>query len=130
MDITPVCTADFWRRQYRRTALLYTIFLSAMLFAPVPEIEALPEESQVDKLVHVFLFAMFAAVWGRAFGDDSQRYAKTIGLSILFSLVTELIQGILPWRTGDVVDLLFNCVGIVGGVVLLRLLGAAQSPAD
>ena len=121
---------SFWSRQNSRIALLYTVFLSAMLFTPLPKMDALSQGSHVDKVVHVFLFAMFAAIWARALGYHARPYVETIGLSILFSVSTELVQSILPWRTGDVMDLIFNFVGVAGGVAVVRMLNLARSPTD
>lgn len=78
-----------------------------------------------DKLSHALAYLCLGA--GAAFGLDSGRRTAGALATIAYGWALEGVQGLLPWRTAELLDGLVNTAGVlVGagiGVVLVRLAG-------
>ncbi len=103
------------RRHRRGLMIAYLIGLIPLTLAPVPAVPGgLPG---LDKLVHIALFGGLAIVlyWNlRAGLWASLRPHLVIAVVLTAALagLIEVLQALLPYRSGDVVDLL---VGAVSG---------------
>jgi VanZ family protein len=101
-------------------ALAATVMLSLyVLFWPTQGGPALFAGS--DKVVHLGLFALLA-------GTARWRFARTWavpGVVAVYAAISEVVQAVLlPARSGDLLDLLADLLGVaVGWLVAGRLLG-------
>jgi hypothetical protein len=70
-----------------------------------------------DKVVHLSVFAVPTWLVGRA----TRRWVVSIGAFLVHAPVSELVQhALLPGRTGDVWDVVFDVAGVaVGSAVLV-----------
>lgn len=75
-----------------------------------------------DKLVHLLLFALLAGTTRWRFGPGTALLAAVVGYAALSELVQALL---LPDRSGDLLDLLADVVGVgLGAVIAARLVRA------
>jgi VanZ family protein len=97
-------------------AIVAAIVLS---LAPVPRID-LPID-HFDKLEHAGGYALLAAFAAMLFKERRALLMAMLGLLGL-GLLMELVQAMIPWRTGDPLDVLANTAGILLGA------GVAATP--
>lgn len=112
------------RRVGRVRALfgLYALGVAVLMFAPLPDTgDALPRDT--DKLVHVVVFLGLGAVWywDRRVDGLPAALVAVLGSAAAAGLV-EVIQALLPYRSGDLLDFLAGALGAVVGVLLARRL--------
>ena len=103
-----------------RGAFAVAVLVSlAVLFAPPSDVPASPPG--VDKVVHFSLFAVLALT-GRWAGV---RRGVLAGMLVLYAAGSELLQGTdLVNRDASVADLLADAAGVLGGLLLWRLIAA------
>ena len=70
-----------------------------------------------DKIVHLLIFMILAIsylnVSTHGFKNFKFRnFGKALGAAALFSILTEALQLLVPWRHGDFMDLVSNILGI------------------
>ena len=110
----------------RRTLLAgYVAAMLAALLMPVPATPSyLP--GAFDKLAHVGLFLGFAvlAAWN-ARGGRGWRGLVALGSAAAFAAVIEVLQALLPYRSGDPLDLV---AGVAGGIVGAVVGGLTDAP--
>jgi VanZ family protein len=92
-------------------------YVAAMLAAFLMPIPYTPDyfPGAFDKLVHLGLFLGFAVLvaW-RTRGLRKRRILVAFGSTAAFAGLVEVLQLLLPYRSGDLVDLV---AGVAGGVV-------------
>jgi VanZ family protein len=67
-----------------------------------------------DKAQHALGFAVLALIGLLAYGEHRRR----VVLALLgYGALIELVQGLVPWRYGDVGDFAADAVGVVIGAV-------------
>jgi len=105
-----------------RTLLgLYVMALLVITLAPLPDggefVEAVPG---LDKLIHVLLFGglAFLLMWNATRQGRALVFIKVFGLTVAAAALIEAVQNPLPYRSGDVWDLLAGAVGALIGVAL------------
>jgi len=107
---------NFLSNKYLATTVTVIIFI----LCTWPS-EHLPlTQSLNDKTAHFIAFAGWAFCWQCAFGN----YKRTIILGILYGILIEFWQGILPesfHRSFDWYDALADSIGVIIGIVLWRL---------
>jgi VanZ family protein len=113
------------RRNFVR-ALWITAMLLVLVTAliPVPTLRELP--SHTDKLVHLlcyFVLGLLAVLSQRGSGA---RLAAATAMAA-FGIVVELLQGLLPWRSFEWMDIVANVAGVAIGSVT-GLLAAWRKP--
>jgi VanZ family protein len=102
----------------------YVAFMLAALFMPVPATPSLP--GNFDKVAHVGLFFGFAGLVGwNARGGRGSRGLRALAWAVAFAGLTEVLQSLLPYRSGDPMDLAAGAAGAVVGAVLGAQTGAA-----
>jgi VanZ family protein len=115
-------------KSFRRT--LFVLYVAAMLvafFVPVPAVPvSLP--NQFDKMVHVGIFFGFALL---LHFDRRPRPWITLLVSLAFAGVVELVQSLVPYRSGEWWDFVAGAAGAGLGVVLVVLFRRrSDSPDD
>ncbi|MGI9542134.1 MAG: VanZ family protein [Cyclobacteriaceae bacterium] len=83
-------------------------------------------EIMVDKLLHfgVFLVLSFLAYMGIRYGapedDGDKRGLRILAYCVLYGTVVEGLQYWVPGRNIDLLDLIANLLGCLGGMLLYR----------
>ena len=71
----------------------------------------------LDKLAHLFLFGVFAALWARAFRGGRSRFALIMIAGIALAIITEIGQGSrYVRRDADLMDALADTIGTALGI--------------
>ena len=92
----------------------YVVLMLVAFFAPVPALpSSLPSDS--DKVVHFGIFMGFALL--HQFDRRSSIWL-TLLLSLAFAGVVELVQVLIPYRSGDWKDFAAGGAGAVAGIAL------------
>jgi VanZ family protein len=108
----------------RAVAVVVTLVVLAFLWAPPPPDPKL-DIPYLDKYLHLGLFFAIAVSWRFARMRDK---AVLVG-GVLLGIVTEIVQGTLPWpRTPDVLDVVADAIGIAIALLLARLFQPTHSP--
>ena len=103
-----------------KMALGLSVLILIALLWKIPE--PLQDESVwTDKIVHLLIFMILAIsylnVSTQGFKNfKSGNFGMALGTAALFSILTEALQLLVPWRHGDFMDLAANIpgVGLVG----------------
>ena len=106
-----------------KLALGLSILILIALLWKIPEL--LQDDSLwTDKIVHLLIFMILAIsylnVSTQGFKNFKFRnFGKALGVAALFSILTEALQLLVPWRHGDFMDLAANILGVgfAGGLV-------------
>ena len=106
-------------------AILWGIFI---LIATLTPGKSLPMSSlfRFDKLIHLFIFGMFAWLVLRGFYQRTRSEAPLKGIlylsvaffTVLFGILIELIQNFIPDRGSDINDAIANTTGVMLAQVL------------
>lgn len=106
----------------------YLLGVLVVMFAPVPDTASyLPRA--FDKVVHVGLFlgVGFLTYWDQA-ARRRPGLLWVVGAGVLWAVLIEVVQALLPYRSGDLADLAAGAAGTMAGAWAARLLlGAAAS---
>ena len=99
-----------------KMALELSVFILIALLWKIPEL--LQDDSLwTDKIVHLLIFMILAIsylnVSTQGFKNfKSGNFGKALGTAVLFSILTEALQLLVPWRHGDFMDLAANILGL------------------
>jgi VanZ family protein len=112
------------------SALRWTIVAAgiAVLFAlALSPSDSAPSITQADKVQHALGFLVLTLAYGLLFPD--RRAVVTAGV-VALGVAVEVLQALMPFgRHAEIGDLIADGVGIVLGLMLLRLLaGPAKRP--
>ena len=106
-----------------KMALGLSIFILIALLLKIPE--PLQDDSLwTDKIVHFLIFMILAIsylnVGTQGFKNFKfGNFRKALGATALFSILTEALQLLVPWRHGDFMDLAANILGVgLAGIML------------
>lgn len=103
-------------------AIAVTLAVLAFLWAPPPPAPTI-QIPHLDKYLHLGLFFAVAVSWRFA----RMTALRVLGFGIALGIVTEVVQGTLPWpRTPDVLDVVADAIGIAIALGLARLFGAKR----
>ncbi|MDQ8154739.1 MAG: VanZ family protein [Gemmatimonadota bacterium] len=98
-------------------ALLWAVFIETLVLWPSPP--DVPQPFTIvgfDKMVHAAVFAVQAALVGRALRIDGRPWWPAMVGSIAFGAVTEWQQQFIPSRSMELDDLLADAIGAVVGL--------------
>ena len=99
-----------------KLALGLSVLILIALLWKIPE--PLQDDSLwTDKIVHLLIFMILAIsylnVSTQSFKNfKSGNFGKALGTAALFSILTEALQLLVPWRDGDFMDLAANIIGV------------------
>jgi VanZ family protein len=101
--------------------LAYVAGVVVLMFAPVPA--SAPSLPGFDKFVHVGVFLLFGALlyWDRSETSRADATSVILMTSAAAGLV-ELIQIVLPYRSGSMLDFVAGVLGGVVGALAMRQL--------
>lgn len=111
---------------------LFVLYVAAMVVAFLVPVPTLPVSlpNQFDKMVHFGIFLGFALLLHL---DRRPRLAITLLVSLAFAGGVELVQSLLPYRSGDWRDFAAGAAGAMLAVLLISLfrrrLGNVGGPA-
>ena len=112
--------------KYNLWGFLWGMFIILLTLLPgkvFPKLPVFWDLFHPDKLIHLFIFGVYVFLQIRGFAKQQQfpflqRHAVMVALliGILLGLGTELMQEwIIPYRRGDVFDLIADVVGCLAG---------------
>ena len=109
--------------QFKIALCLSVLILIALLWK-IPD--PLKDDSLwIDKIVHLLIFMILAIsylnVGTQGFKNFKFRnFGKALGAAALFSILTEALQVLVPWRYDDFMDLAANILGVGLAGVLVK----------
>jgi VanZ family protein len=114
-----------WSRSVARgVAIAWTAGIFALLWSPPPPARDSPWWA--DEAVHGGLLFGFAIAWSAA----RARAGVVAAAGVAISIVTELVQPLLPWpRTAQVGDVVSDAGGLAIGLALVWLLSRLRTDA-
>jgi hypothetical protein len=80
----------------------------------------------ISKTTHIVSFFIMTTLAYFTF----KRIYLSIFLLILYAVLLEIAQGLIPHRSGDIIDLYMNMIGIVAGVALSSAIVAFRTKVD
>ena len=108
-----------WRRHWRSLLLAFAAISAYFAFGPPGPQLALPVP---DKVNHVAAFAAMGATAALAQPASWRHAAIASAGLLLYGVVIELVQSLLPTRVADAADLLADAMGVVCGLLLAAAL--------
>ena len=85
-------------------------------------IDVTPSVGDLDKLAHLCEYLLFAWLLVQAIRAGRLREREYLWLAWIYAtsygLLIELVQGMLPWRSADLLDAAANALGSALGVLL------------
>lgn len=109
----------------RVVAILATVLVGVLLLIPLPAPPPGFGPPEPDKLAHLVLFGILAALWSVAIRPA--RFVA-VGLAVTFyGGLLELLQGLTSYRDCDLRDFAADALGAAIAVGLLGALGAWQT---
>jgi VanZ family protein len=101
--------------------------IAVLFYLSLSPSDSLPQVSVADKVQHTVGFLVMTAVYGLMF--PRRRGAVTAGVAAL-GVAVEVLQALMPFgRHAEFADLVADAIGIIAGLILVRLLaGPAKLP--
>jgi VanZ family protein len=96
----------------------YVALMVLVFLVPVPS-TSLAESNYVDKLVHFGIFLGFALL---LHVDRATKVWGTLLTSLSFAAAIELVQWVLPYRSGDWWDFVAGAAGATFSTVLMLVI--------
>jgi VanZ family protein len=106
--------APGWRH---KVLVGYVLVMVVVFLMPVPP-TPVDEFNYIDKLVHFGIFLGFALLF---YLDQHRGVWRTFLIAIAFAGGVELLQGILPYRSGDWLDFAAGAAGAGCAALATRL---------
>tara|TARA_R110001599_G_scaffold171357_2_gene362498 strand:- start:13212 stop:13580 length:369 start_codon:yes stop_codon:yes gene_type:complete len=102
----------------------WAIILAVLMLLPQ---DSFPESKLLsyDKIAHLGVFGIlsFLVLWGKRNNKDKARLENkyllnSLTICVVYGLVLESLQSVVPGRMTDIYDLLANTIGAIAGVVV------------
>ncbi|KEO74641.1 hypothetical protein EL17_02910 [Anditalea andensis] len=104
------------------------------LLTPGEQLPDVPNTIGLDKIVHLVLFMVLSFLWARAFIAKENKEVKKrkfipiyLVFTLIFAILVEYMQRMVPGRAFDYLDILFNVLGVVAGTILFAYLHKNKS---
>ncbi len=84
--------------------------------------DELPKEPMIpyqDKIVH---FAIFGIMGFIMIAEKRKTDCNTLIICTLYGILIEIIQSFLPWRSFEILDMVFDSLGAVAGIIAAKYL--------
>lgn len=114
MKLSPRPLRHFWLWRAIGRALI----LLSLIIALVPAPQVIGSVAFGDKIGHALAFALLMLWYAQLYGGRSRNLCA-IGL-VLFGAGIEVLQTLVPYRSGDLWDLLADAAGVALGLLLAR----------
>ena len=91
------------------------VFCCSLCFSAVAalsEIQPVANHQHLDKVIHIGAFA-WLCFWG--LGGCGRQKPRIICALVFYGIIVEFLQGFVPGRVSDEIDIISNCIGIVAG---------------
>lgn len=95
------------------------LILAALAVALLPAPQGIGSIAFGDKVAHAGAFAFLMLWYAQIYAGVRDRLCCALGLAA-FGLSIELLQGLVPYRSADIWDLVADCAGVGVGVLLAR----------
>ena len=96
-------------------------------------IDVEPSVGRLDKVAHLCEYSLFAWLLVQAIRANRLVEREYLWLAWIYAtsygLVIELIQGLIPWRSADVMDAAANALGAAIGVWVGKRLPKSRAPS-
>ena len=116
--------ATLWKLD-RLLLAIYLIALLVILMFPIPGSEYQLFSVGVDKWMHAALFGGLAVFLRWNLSADRHAVLVSVGAAFVVAVATELAQGLVVYRSAELLDLLAGLVGaILGAVSMNRILSS------
>jgi VanZ family protein len=115
-----------WVKKYARYFLvcwlLIIIVVSSLPSVPVLKIHTEKNEIRLDYLFHfgeygILAFLTFLSFTGEKFKMSWKKYILITAALILFAILDEAHQKLIPGRSFNIMDIMSNVAGIVGALI-------------
>lgn len=108
--------------------IFWTIVIAVLSLIPSSEIPSISLNSKVpvDKIAHIFLYAIYTLLIGKYLIDSSYnkglRIMIVLTITISYGILMEVLQYYLsPSRFFDMLDIIANIIGSIVGLLLLKI---------
>ncbi|WP_236252934.1 VanZ family protein [Echinicola sp. 20G] len=114
-------------------AILWLVLLLALILSPGDKLPSAAKIPGLDKVAHFSLFAGLLLLWNRALNSRDKKFTKQIFITnylvfgIIFAILVEVIQQMVPNRAFDLLDIVANLSGSFVGTVCFYILYKKKS---
>ena len=123
---------NIWEKRYL-LAISWLLFVCWALWTPGDKLPQPLEFDFADKLEHFFVFAVLSFLWGRTGTLDKEKRiipgrlkTNVLAFSVVFPIVAEFVQKMVPNRAFDLGDILANLIGSAIGLIVFFILYKTQ----
>jgi VanZ family protein len=111
---------------------LLLIMISSIPNLPTPKIKALDSNIRLDYVIHFlayFILSLFFMFW-RMDTDSGLKFKKVllfIVLGMCFALLDEIYQKLIPGRTFNIIDFMYDSIGFSIGIFSMFLIALVKN---
>lgn len=112
-----------------RSSILFAVFFSLLILVlSLVKVQSLPSMGDFehsDKLKHALAYSVLSFFWllSYHFGKIKVKKMHLLFLLIGYGVIIEVLQSsITSYRTGDLLDILANSIGVLFGYIFFKLL--------
>lgn len=124
--------------RYKTLTIAWVIAILAVTLTPGPNLPPLPQWELIsfDTFVHALIFGGLTFLLSNALRENKVKFSRSKAiwlafiLSLVFGILIEFIQPLVPGRTFSYHDILSNTIGCILGVVLVLLQWTYLKVAD
>ena len=106
---------------------LLLIMISSIPNVPIPKIKAIDSSIRLDYIIHFleyFILSLFFMFW-RMDTDSGLKFKKVLLFIVLgmgFALLDEIYQKLIPGRTFNIIDFMYDSIGFSIGIFSMFLI--------
>jgi len=113
----------------QRLFWIYTVFIPLLAVLPINGPNSRLNNTYIvsirlDYILHVGIFILWLILYKLAYNSKIAAYSKNeilrlVVLIVLFALLSEVVQSLIPYRSFNINDLIANLVGAFIGILFL-----------